>query len=452
MTKRIISILLTLTMLFLLSACGAEKQEGGEAAQEPTLPDGEISYEVKKELYAEDYAHSDGTVLARCSFEMPRLYAYTADGTEIDSTLAATQMSESVSKAWSVLSAFNGEMDGQLAAKKTYFNEICFWAKEHYEDSLKEGLPWGTAYQDEQTIAIYRTENLVSICMRFYDFTGGAHPNGGFHTDNFDLSTGEMVTYADLAEDEDEFRRIVSDEILREIAMSGMGDGYYEDYAAYVRDLAYADICFDEQGMTVIFEEYTMGPHAVGSPTFRIPYGMIARALNERGRELLEIRPEDDVLADYYDAYRLWAYFHVTTLPLDHEAGSVKAEGGELSYYPVHYKNITTLSALRSHIEQYVTPKLADEWLAGGHYRDIDGVLCAFDADRGSDLSRGEAAYEVRLSGDGGKIVATVEEFDLEGEWDEKTGERPFKGYVTIEYPFTLRDGHAIFSSFEGIW
>lgn len=455
--KRYLSFFLVMTMLLSLTACGGEK--GGAAEDQADTAQGKtVTYEVQTETYTDSCTYEDGTVIAFCSFDMPRLHAFLSDGTEVSEDLAASQPSEVVSKALSVVTAFNAEMDGQLGSKRAFVQEMYDWAKEDYAGALKGERPWYEQYVEEQTFTVYQTETLVSICMQFYDYLGGAHPNNGYNTYNFDLSTGEMVTYVDLVDDEEEFRRTVSDEILYQIQTEDLAEELYEDYEVYVRELLHADECFNESGVYFIFEEYTMGPHAAGSPNFVIPYSMIANLLNARGERLLCLKAEDYALADFYEAQELWRYFDMTTMPLDCED---RIEVGEYTYYRVNYRDLNTMDDLRALLLTRFDTAIVDELLAPfesgvAHYRDIDGVLYGIGCERGSDISRGDATYAVEINADGsGKVIATVEDYDENGPiLNEQTGEYEWdiSGYSTIEFPFVLTENGAQFTHFESIW
>lgn len=284
--KRVFATILAATMLLSITACGGKPEETvPEAPAEET-----VTYKVETENYSDSCTYDDGTVIATCSFDMPRLHAYLVDGEEVSDDFVASNPSEAASKALSVVTAFNAEMDGQLASKQIFVKEMFDWAKEGYENSLEWEETWFEPYTEEETFTVYQTDTLVSICMQFYDYLGGAHPNGGYDTYNFDLTTGEMVTYVDLVTDDEAFRAVVSEEILKQIQEQGLADGLFEDYEAHVRDLAYADDCYDDNGITFIFEEYSIGPHAAGCLMFDIPYDLIANQLNDRGQALFGVQ------------------------------------------------------------------------------------------------------------------------------------------------------------------
>lgn len=105
---------------------------------------------------------------------------------------------------------------------------------------------------------------------------------------------------------------------------------------------------------------------------------------------------EADVLNFYTAASAVYDWFTMTTLPLDY-ADTREADG--LTYCRVDAEDlslpagaesvtIASLADLRSVVEAYFSPEVADGLLAlsPDHYKDFDGVLYATDGGRGSNI------------------------------------------------------------------
>ena len=105
---------------------------------------------------------------------------------------------------------------------------------------------------------------------------------------------------------------------------------------------------------------------------------------------------EADVLNFYTAASAVYDWFTMTTLPLDY-ADTREADG--LTYCRVKAEDlslpagaesvtIASLADLRSVVEAYFSPEVADGLLAlsPDHYKDFDGVLYATDGGRGSNI------------------------------------------------------------------
>lgn len=278
--KRMISVILALTMLLSLAACGEKTAEPPKEETLPQQPDVEYSFAVCRDIYEDECPAEDGTVLANCHYELPHLDIVpemSEDGA-VDATLLA------------VRNTFNEEIERQRSAQVSSFDTLCDAAKEDYSYISENGLDWN-AYVDEMTMDIvYQTDGgILSIFASAYCHTGGAHPTNGFGTWNYDLNEGKFLQYSDFTDDEEAFRAAVADEILSQIDEEGIAEDLFEDYEASVQELSYAEVYFDEAGMIVCFPEYILGPHAAGLLSFTVPYETINGVMNDYGRALLNL-------------------------------------------------------------------------------------------------------------------------------------------------------------------
>ena len=99
-----------------------------------------------------------------------------------------------------------------------------------------------------------------------------------------------------------------------------------------------------------------------------------------------EQAPTQDEIVDAYDtAAKAYDWFDLTTMPLDN-ADTKKV--GEDVYNRVNQPGITSMAQLKEYLDTLFTPELTESLLAESqdHYRDIDGVLYARSADRGTDI------------------------------------------------------------------
>ena len=278
--KRYVSIFLALTMLLSLTACGEKTAEPPKEEPQAQQPDVEYSFAVHRDIYEDECTAEDGTVLARCSYELPHLdiVSEMSEDGAVDAQILA------------VRNTFNEEAKRQHNEQIDFFARSCDAAKEDYKYVSESGLDW-YVYADEMTMEQpYQTDGgLLSIYAAAYCWTGGAHPNNGFATWNYDLNEGKFLQYSDFTDDEEAFRAAVADEILSQIDEEGIAEDLFEDYEASVQELSYAEVYFDEAGMIVCFPEYILGPHAAGLLSFTVPYETINGVMNDYGRALLNL-------------------------------------------------------------------------------------------------------------------------------------------------------------------
>ena len=205
-----------------------------------------------------------------------------------------------------------------------------------------------------------------------------------------------------------------------------------------------ATLNFTENGLTVTFDQYVIAPYAAGPQVFSVPYSEFYNALSEHAKTILDVSQEQTVTANFKAAAILWSWFYMDDPPMDY---NVTAEiDGDL-YDLADIKGVETLEGLRALLLRYVTPELADEWLGSTEqrYRDIDGRLYVMSAGRGGNESLGGYTCTVALDGDSGVLTQTVTLLA----WDDTAQAWADTGKTeAYEYPFTLVDGHAVFSAF----
>ena len=445
--KKLLSTLLALSLALSLGACAVKVDPSEPDRPQPSEPETpELTFAIGTPLSHEmTYKADDGTILLSTSYELPQLELRTADGALYEPGAAATQ-----SAAVAVRDAFNAEMERCYAAVLSNESELAQEARDHYS-SDPEAFEY-IYYADELFgEVVYRTDGLISVLANAYAFYGGAHPNTSTLTWSFDLTTGEFLTLdalnAQASADSALGRSLIdtlASEIVDRIYEEGLDDYLYDDFYSYVYDLSSnAHFCFDESGMTVIFDTYVLGPYASGPQTFELPYSTFYNALDAHTQSLLKVPQDEIILADYYTTQILWSWFYQTTPPIDADAPAVMADGKALNR--VSLGEINTLDALRALLCEHVSAELADEWLSGSSLTERNDALYVLCADRGYDITIDGASYLVAWNGDSGELVQTI----TRRAWNDAAGNFvPVPGTETYSYPFTTVYGHAVFSAF----
>lgn len=449
------SIALCLTALCLTALCACAKEQpappreaDGAAADEiaPAKAEAPVwRYEVETASEVFEHTAADGTVIATKKTELPRLTL------KCDGDAAGQEPPEDMQ---AVCDAFNSGATVPELWDIDVFKE----AEGQYEWKKLEDIEF-FPLADELTVEkVYRSGDLLSVLGQAYVDLGGAHPDWGYVSWNFDLAAGGFFTPVSLTNDPEALRGTIVDEVVSEIYSSEWYEGYYEDFEEILRAKEDFAAFFDEGGMTVYFEEYEIAPHALGVPEFTIPYAKLSRYLNERGARLLDLSVEDRVMGDYYEAEEMWTWFD-GNMPLDdtdiRTVPSAEADY-DIQYYRAAVPDVTTLAELREKLLTRFSEAAADrrmEMAVNAEYpllREFDGALYVLPAGRGDDLTIASVDYAVETGGGtNGKIVVTVHRRDF----DEETGELGLTGETdTVELPFVLTEDGARFTEFESIW
>ena len=338
-------------------------------------------------------------------------------------------------------------------------------AREHYAGLDEEQRAYWTNYADELIVdSICRHYGLVSVWGVGYSNYGGAHGWESIQAWNFDLFGGEFLTLDQLdaqAAGSDEggpyqartsidsalgetLTHTLAMAVLEQIDAQGLSEYYFEDYASYIFDLAAnASFYFNDRGIVIVFDPAVIAPYAASAQKFEIPFSRFYNALDSHTQSLLDVPPDEIILADYYTTKTLWSWFNMTTPPVDSGAPGITVDGLDLAR--VTLRDVNTLDELRALLCEHVSAELADEWLATGRFVESDGALYAAWADRGSDITIMGDEMEVTIIGSSGILTQRI----TRGDWsDDAQAFVPTDTVDTYEYPFTLVDGHAVFSAF----
>ena len=267
MMKRLLCVMLAMCLFLPMVACGKNNNGGNgnstppqDEAETPDLPDYSFSVETTENKYSDD----EGSLIASYHYEILRM-------------AVADTAPETVKEMAGV---FNGKMDELLENCLTNGKEMGEWAA--YDERIKED---GEYYTDELTVTWQEVGCLVSIGYDSYAYTGGAHPNTYYSSYIFDLERGTFIDPTEIADDPELLRGTVIDLIVDEI--DGMDEniqtGLFEDYINTVSLWNTYSVRLEESAMTVTFSTYALGPYALGSLSFSLPYSELYTALGSGG-------------------------------------------------------------------------------------------------------------------------------------------------------------------------
>ncbi len=463
--KRALMVLLTLALV--LSLFGCTQKETPEPTQQPATqqptpepapeqtqqPDTgvpaateapqpaaeEWDFTVQVERTEQEYTADDGTVIATAVYEQAVLKLESASGevftgSEPERGVTAEQLA--VCRTFNDATAIHGLWDIDIGEEGRAIYEF-------RKETGGEMVPVG----DEVTVVeVNRRGNLLSVLMGEYAYLGGAHPDYGMFAWNYDLNNGAFVDLTSLTDRPEELKTTVVYEIASQIDASDLREGFYQDWFEKLLEKENFEAYFGVESMTVWFQEYDLGPHAIGVPSFEIPYGSISRFLNAYGEQLLALPVEARVIGDFHEAQSLWSWLEAGA-PVDY--ADKRVEDG-IWYFRVDDPNVRTMADVGTMLSRLVDESFVEEQLAGnGVLREFDGVLYAASVGRGDDLSIASVDYEAQMSGAGGKVVVTIHRQD----YDDAAGGWVLTGESDVhEFPFTLRDSHAVFSMMEPIY
>lgn len=139
---------------------------------------------------------------------------------------------------------------------------------------------------EETTLA----EQTRSVVFTISEYTGGAHPNSYFQTYTVDVSTGELLTLADVFRDVDTGLLAVSGLAAQAILsdMGEMADAQWVTDGTAPEPVNFQHWVLADNALRVFFPPYQVGPYAMGPQVVDIPlsdvYDLLAPRWQASGR------------------------------------------------------------------------------------------------------------------------------------------------------------------------
>ncbi len=420
----------------------AETAETTAAVTEaaPAAPAEEWHYTVQVVRSEHEYKADDGTLVATKVHERPFLRLENAKGEIFTGSTPERGVTE---KQLAVCRAFE---EGTASSNGLWDYDIEAEGRTIYEarGNADGGMP--RVFYEVRIDSVNRMGSLLSILANDYIYLGGAHPDSGYHSWNFDLEKGEFVDLRSLTDVPEKLNEAIAFEIGMQVQNSVYADGLFDNWFDKLLEKENFDVYFDKNKLTVWAQEYEIGPHALGVPMFEIPYGMISRHLNAYGEQLLDLPAADRVIGVFLEAQDFWTWLE-SGAPKDYD--DVKTEG-EIEYHRISDPNVHSLADLSALLPKYVDKAFVDEQLAKSQVlKEFDGGLYAAAVGRGGDITIASVDYEAQIDGDSGNVIVTIHRQD----YDDATGKWVLTGEDDVlEYPFKMKDGRPVFATMSLIY
>ena len=289
--KKTIAILLTAALVLSLAGCAAETKTpapaetaavtaapeaqpetpspGAEPAEaetpESAAAEGRLFVEVARS--GEEFYSDDGQ--KRILSYYCAVPAVTVEG-RAD---AAAAINETLEKERVLFAEGDPDQEG-LSGREAFLTA----AREDYAWHQKQGTAEDMApFELRREVRVTRGDDRV-LSLAFIDqtFTGGVHGYAAHWGLNFDTLTGEVLTLADLSEDEtfldDCAQRLFAVASGPEYAMRGLFDDYAEYLPGLLRE---SNWYFSSEGLVVLANAYEIGPYAAGTFSFTLPWNWL---------------------------------------------------------------------------------------------------------------------------------------------------------------------------------
>lgn len=270
--------ILLLGILALTSCYAGNVQENNltEPGEQTGPPQEEVVYEVPR--YQFEYMTRSDCFVREDTGEESAFYSYSLPTMRVANEAYLTETDcETASRN---VAAFNQRMNEVI-------DEFESFGKEMMEEQkfLVETENVSFAVCDEVDCSTIEMGQIISVVAQCYYYGGGAHPNSYTVTYTFDLSVGQFIDPAQIGDDPEHFR-IAAAELLVQHAES-LGEeytsGFWTDYPEIISRWNETAVLFTEEGMTVIFSAYELGPYAMGPVELTLGYEELTDVIGEGG-------------------------------------------------------------------------------------------------------------------------------------------------------------------------
>ena len=142
-----------------------------------------------------------------------------------------------------------------------------------YTEKLSKSEEDYVKYQYEVYInneVTYDKNNIISIVMTKYEFTGGAHGMTYLDAYNYNLLTGDRLILKDMFKQGVNYEEIVNNFIMEEI--NNNPEIYLKGDDAFKGISENQDFYIDEDGIVIYFGLYEIAPYYVGIPKFKLKF------------------------------------------------------------------------------------------------------------------------------------------------------------------------------------
>ena len=169
----------------------------------------------------------------------------------------------------------------RLTVPQEDIDEYADMAREHYDTLDETERESFGGYSIRYSAEVKRSEGVLSVLCTRTEYTGGAHDNTSVFGLTFDLSTGALLSAADIAADYEGLCAKVAESVSAqaEELEEGTITGDLDAYAGGVLDTE--KWYLDGEGLVVFAAPDELAPHAAGTIVFTIPYTELEGLLNE---------------------------------------------------------------------------------------------------------------------------------------------------------------------------
>ena len=144
-------------------------------------------------------------------------------------------------------------------------------SEEYLQEAKKEGGEIRKYMAIAYYIVHYQTNDLLSLSVFYYCYTGGAHGCTIQEAYNLNLVNGEEISLQEILKEKKDYVKIINQEIKRQIKLNP--EVYFDD-AVFHSISQEQPFYLIEDGIVIYFGLYEIAPYSSGIRYFKIPFSL----------------------------------------------------------------------------------------------------------------------------------------------------------------------------------
>lgn len=157
-----------------------------------------------------------------------------------------------------------------------WINDIKLLGEEYSKEYKKSGneMPKMEAYSLFES---FHTDELISLPVTYYQYTGGAHGLTTKVAYNYNIKTGKILKLKDLFKEGFDYKSIIDKKVREDIEKEK--DIYFENGALFKGISENQAYYLNRDSIIVYFQQYEIAPYSSGIREFKIPYEELKEGL-----------------------------------------------------------------------------------------------------------------------------------------------------------------------------
>lgn len=166
---------------------------------------------------------------------------------------------------------FNKNIESNIISFK---EDMVKEAKLSSEEFKKQGFNFNHYEATSWYTVFYNKDNILSMTVSTYQYTGGAHGMEVTTSYNIDTKTGKNIALKDVFKKGVDYKKIINNEIKNEIKETKK-EGYN-----FVTITDNQNFFFNKGALNIKFNAYDIAPYSEGAPLFEISVSKLKNYIN----------------------------------------------------------------------------------------------------------------------------------------------------------------------------